>query len=579
MNRHRSARLALLVLPLAAAACAGSPGTENLGATNEDVTEKCGASPGGSVQGRDTSIYQGDFDWKATHVDFGYARISDGLGDIDSEFGNSWTHMKAAHIRRGAYQFFEPSESASEQAKLMVEKVGKLGAGDLPAMIDVEVTDGRSPSEMASAIRTWLEAVEAGTGLRPIIYVGSYFWEDNVRDTNFGKYPIWIAAYGTACPSLPPGWSNWTFWQYSDGGGALDHDVFNGSLADLDKLEGGAPAVKPPASTAPLYTTTVAVNDDGRLEAFSRGGGDALYHRWQKTADGAWDGWADLSGVLSSDVSIGVNEDGRLEAFGVGGGRAVYHRSQKTAGGAWSDWESLGGELTSKVAVIRNSDKRLEIFARGTNDELYRKTQKASGWTAWESLGGKITSDPSVAMNKDGRLEVFARGTGDVPYHKWEETAGGAWSDWYSLGGKLSSDPIAVRDAEGRLEVFGVGMNHAVYRSAQKSVGGTWTDWESLGGDVTSNVAVASNKDGRLEIFARGTNDALFHAWEKSAGGSWTGWDSLGGKITSNPSVAVNKDGRLEAFGRGTNDALYTMSQKTAGGAWTAWASLGGTIK
>jgi hypothetical protein len=153
-------------------------------------------------------------------------------------------------VLRGAYQFFEPGESEVTQANMMVAKVGKLGNGDLPAMIDVEVTGGQPGWAIAAKVRHWLQIVEAGTGKRPIIYTGSYFWEGNVGDTSFGSYPIWIAAYGPACPSLPKGWSNWLMWQYSDGGGSLDHDVFNGSLAELKKLAGvasGPPMAKPAA--------------------------------------------------------------------------------------------------------------------------------------------------------------------------------------------------------------------------------------------------------------------------------------------------------------------------------------------
>ena len=567
-----------VLLPVVAAGCAASapPGHERVGTSNDPVTEKCGASAEGAVQGRDTSIYQGDFDWAATRVDFGYARVSDGLGDVDSEFDHSWAHMKDAKIRRGAYQFFEPSESATEQAKLVISKVGKLGAGDLPAMIDVEMTDGRSPAEMASAIRTWLETVEAGTGLRPIIYVGSYFWQDNVGDTSFGQYPIWIAAYGTACPSLPPGWSNWTFWQYSDGGGALDHDVFNGSLADLEKLEGGSAPAKPPA---PLYSSAVIQNSAGELQVFSRGGGNALYERSQE-ASGGWSGWEDLDGELYRDVAVARNADGRLEVFGIGGGEHMFHKWQETPGSAWSGWASLGGAFTSAPSVVLDSAGRLVVFGRGTNDAIYRASQVTAGgaWTGWESLGGTLTSDPSAAVNADGRLEVFARGGSDVPFHIWEESVGGAWSPWESLGGALDSDPVAARDGDGRLVVLGVGTNHEAYRNSQKAAGGAWTGWERLGGVFTSSLAVVVNDTHRLEVFGRGTDGAMYHAWEESSG-SFSGWASLGGRLTSNPSIGVDASGRMELFGRGTNDELYYVSQDKAGGAWSAWQSLGGTIQ
>jgi GH25 family lysozyme M1 (1,4-beta-N-acetylmuramidase) len=189
------------------------------------------------VQGYDVSVYQGSFGWAGTGVAFGYARISDGLGTIDGTFDGNWSRMKAAGVLRGAYQFFEPGEDEVAQANMMVQKVGgTLGDGDLPCMIDVEVNGGQSGGTIAAKVKSWLGIVERGTGKKPVIYTGSYFWDGNVGDTSMGSWPIWIAAYGPTCPALPNGWTNWLFWQYSDGGGSLDHDVFNGTLAQLQGL-------------------------------------------------------------------------------------------------------------------------------------------------------------------------------------------------------------------------------------------------------------------------------------------------------------------------------------------------------
>ena len=70
-------------------------------------------------------------------------------------------------------------------------------------MIDVETTDGVSPAAAAEAVATWVDLVEAGTGRRPIVYTGSYFWNDNVQTTALNEHPLWIAHYTTGCPNLP----------------------------------------------------------------------------------------------------------------------------------------------------------------------------------------------------------------------------------------------------------------------------------------------------------------------------------------------------------------------------------------
>lgn len=221
----------------------------DVGTKSEQVTRTCGVDKYAGPQGADVSKWQGNFDWPSAGVVFGYARISDGVNYVDSTFDQNWANMKAAGILRGAYQYFEPAQSASAQADMMVAKVGMLGAGDMPCMIDVEATGGQTPATIAQKVQTWLDIVERGTGKRPVIYTGAYFWQDYVQSTAFGGYPLWIAAYGPSCPSIPDGWTNWTFWQYCDGqtqyctnGKGFDRDVFNGTMAELEAFAGGTVA-------------------------------------------------------------------------------------------------------------------------------------------------------------------------------------------------------------------------------------------------------------------------------------------------------------------------------------------------
>jgi lysozyme len=251
MRRYYGLVLSVVLL-LGTAAC-GEHGDQAMGAgydvgtSSEELTKVCGADKYSGVQGADVSKWQGNFDWNSANVTFGFARISDGLNYIDAYFDSNWQKMKAAGVLRGAYQYFRPGQSASAQAQMMVDKVGKLGPGDLPCVVDVEATDGQSGATIASRLKTWLDIVEAGTGKRPIIYTGPYFWQDQVGSSAFTDYPLWIAHYGATCPSIPDYWSKWTFWQYCDGntqycsnGKGWDRNVFNGSLSELQAFANAA---------------------------------------------------------------------------------------------------------------------------------------------------------------------------------------------------------------------------------------------------------------------------------------------------------------------------------------------------
>src|SRR5208283_1531055 len=88
------------------------------------------------------------------------------------------------------------------------------------------------------------------------------------------------------------------------------------------------------------------------------------------TSDNPFDGRA---------AAVAVNSDGRLEAFGVGTDRALWHLWQEAPhAGPWSGWASLGGGIASDAAVADNTDGRLEVFVRGTDNALWHMWQEAA---------------------------------------------------------------------------------------------------------------------------------------------------------------------------------------------------------
>ncbi len=241
----------------------------------EETSEELVVCPGPSlVYGVDVSYYQGTINWTkvAAAKDFAIARVSDG-SYLDTKFDQNWAGMKAAGIIRGAYQFFEPGQDPTTQANIMISKMVGFGPGDLPPMLDMEVTGGQSPATITAKIHTWANKIKAATGRTPLIYTGKYFWEPNVQSSDFAAYPLVIAAYVKPnCPNTPSPWNKWAMWQYSSSGsvpgiaGNVDMDEFNGTLADLKKLAGmnadwGAQYVSQsfPLAATPLVMT---VNQD-----------------------------------------------------------------------------------------------------------------------------------------------------------------------------------------------------------------------------------------------------------------------------------------------------------------------------
>ncbi len=196
---------------------------------------------GSTTAGVDVSYYQGDITWERVAragVRFAFIRAYDGISVFDTKFVANWHGAKRAKLLRGAYQFFRPSLSATDQADLMIRALRTHGAGELPPVLDVETTDGLPLDLVAERAAAWVERVRTELKVEPIVYTNPGMWRWHPL-TELAPQPLWIAHYTTHCPTVPAPWARWSFWQYTDNGrvpgitGAVDLDVFDGTIEDL----------------------------------------------------------------------------------------------------------------------------------------------------------------------------------------------------------------------------------------------------------------------------------------------------------------------------------------------------------
>jgi len=140
-----------------------------------------------------------------------------------------------------------------------------MGSGDIPPMLDVEVTDGASNATIAAGIKAWCAYVHQATGKKPTIYSSPGFWNGHGLASAAASGDLVVAHWFVSSPSVPSGWSDWRFWQYNDNGhvpgiaGNVDSDHFHGTIADLLKYVGTPgsytpPPPPPPSSNPKTYT-------------------------------------------------------------------------------------------------------------------------------------------------------------------------------------------------------------------------------------------------------------------------------------------------------------------------------------
>ncbi len=198
---------------------------------------------GFEVHGIDVSRYQSDIDWKKVadqEITFAFVKASEGETISDNFFCKNWKEMKEAGIRRGAYHFFRPTTSVLTQIQNFMDNV-ILEKGDLPPVLDIEVTDGVATEDIVKRVKTWLDIIEAEYQIRPIIYTNLKFYNNHLAD-DLSDYPVWIARYNDYFEPLLINDKDWIFWQYGNKGrleginGDVDFNVFKGTLKDLDAL-------------------------------------------------------------------------------------------------------------------------------------------------------------------------------------------------------------------------------------------------------------------------------------------------------------------------------------------------------
>jgi lysozyme len=229
----------LSVLPAAASVLGG------VGPAEADAWRpRC--ARGATLRGIDVSKWQGEIDWDAVKrdgIEFAFMRVSDGSDRPDPTFERNWAEAGRVGLARGAYQYFRPLQDPEEQADLLLAAIGPPGARDLAPVIDIEVSDGVAPRELARRIDRWAARVRKATGMRPLVYTSAKTWVELVAGSGkFRRHALWIAHYDVDCPNTPTAWRRWTIHQVSQQAQVagiatpVDENRFHGSRRALARL-------------------------------------------------------------------------------------------------------------------------------------------------------------------------------------------------------------------------------------------------------------------------------------------------------------------------------------------------------
>ena len=201
------------------------------------------------IQGIDVSYWQGDIDWEATRqagVRFAFIKATEGGDHLDPKFLENWYAAKRAGVARGAYHFIYWCRPANEQALWFILNV-PADSDALPPVLDLEwnsaskTCPGKVDRELAlKKIKILLDAMQAHTGKRPIIYTDPKFHRE-VLEGEFTDYHFWLRSVA-AEPDAVYRERSWSFWQFTTTGsvpgvaGRVDRNSFNGTRSDWERV-------------------------------------------------------------------------------------------------------------------------------------------------------------------------------------------------------------------------------------------------------------------------------------------------------------------------------------------------------
>jgi GH25 family lysozyme M1 (1,4-beta-N-acetylmuramidase) len=483
------------------------------------------AAPSGLLSGVDVASFQhpngAPINWSqvaAAGYSFAFIKATEGNYYANGYFATDYAEAASAGLYRSAYAFAAPnaSDGVSQADYLLDHAPYALDGRSVAPAVDLEWDPydstqpcwGVSTGSMVSWIGAFVNEVELRIGKPPLIYTAASWWNQCAGGSGaFTGEPLWVASYGSSSPSMPAGWSNWTFWQWTSSGTVPG---IAGSGTDLDYVQGGA----------------------GTLAAL---------------AGQIAPSWSPVSGSLASGPAASSWAWNRVDVFARGQDAALYHWIWGPAG--WAGPERLGGLIAAGTgpAVAAWAPNRLDIFVEGVDGGLWHLVWSGA-WSSWEPLGGGLTSSPTAASWGSGRLDVFVRGGDRGLWHlAWDNS----WSPWQGLGGGLSSAPGATSWGYGRIDTFVRGLDGALWHVAWQ---GGWSGWQWLGGGLGSAAAASSWGAGRLDVIALDSTGAPYHL---AYAGGWGQWTPLGGFATADPAIVDRATGLADAFVRGGDNQLW----------------------
>jgi GH25 family lysozyme M1 (1,4-beta-N-acetylmuramidase) len=229
----------------------------------------------GALQGVDVASYQhpngANIDWTrvaTSGIQFAAVKATEGAYYKNPFALSDLAKAKAAGISVMAYSFAIPNGNGSSanpvtQADYLLKYLATASGPTPTIMLDIEYNPygaecyGLSKSAMVTWIAQFDAEVQAKTGQDPVIYTPPPWWQTCTGGVaSFKQVPVWIPDYSSgSSPTLPAGWNNWAFWQYTSSGTVSG--IHTPGHTDLDQLNPARVPLLDPGARSGVAGTAV----------------------------------------------------------------------------------------------------------------------------------------------------------------------------------------------------------------------------------------------------------------------------------------------------------------------------------
>ncbi|MBO0728276.1 MAG: hypothetical protein J2P57_03390, partial [Acidimicrobiaceae bacterium] len=464
---------------------------------------------------------------------FAFIKATEGTYYINPYYSQDLVSAKASGLYVAAYHFATPDTTdGATQADYLLDSAQYTNDGRTFApALDIEYNPygsecyGLSPGQMVLWVQAFNSEILSRIGRVPFIYTTADWWNTCTGgSTAFAGDPLWVAAFSTTSPALPPGWSTWTFWQYTSTGsvpgisGNVDLSYFGGSAMDLAVLGGSAE----PAFGKAVFDST------GDLYVMAEGPGNSLSATVRYASDGTWHGpfSIDGAGTTYATPSPVFDSTGNLFVMTEGPSNSLYG-TVRASNGDWSGPFAIDGpgSVYAAPSSVFDSAGDLFVMTEGPGNSLYGTVRASNGdWSGPFAIDGpgSVYAAPSSVFDSAGDMFVMTEGPGNSLYGTVRASNGG-WSGPYPIDGPGSvyAAPSSIFDSAGDLFVMTEGQGNSLYGTVRDSNGG-WSGPYPIDGPGSVYAAPSSIFDsaGDLFVMTEGSGNTL-SSTVRTTNGNW----------------------------------------------------------